>query len=89
VRGRIEGNHNLTDEHIKNITDYKNIKELASALHKGEIKYKPKFIKKIKPVFRLHPPRKGHRGSVKKHYGAGGTLGYVNNYINELVYKMI
>ena len=89
VRGRIKGNKSLTDENVKNLTDYKNIKELASALHKGEIKYKPKELEKIKPVFRLHPPRKGHRGSVKKHFGAGGSLGYVNNYINELVYKMI
>jgi large subunit ribosomal protein L30 len=89
VRGRLKGNKPLTDENVKSLTEYKNIKEFASALHKGEVKYKPADIENIKPVFRLHPPRKGHRGSVKKHYGAGGTLGYVNNYINELVYKMI
>jgi len=89
VRGRIEGNKPLTDEHIKNLTQYKNTKELAKALLKGEIQYRTRDIYKIKPVFRLHPPKKGYRGSIKKHYGEGGTLGYVKNYINELLYKMI
>lgn len=89
VRGRVEGNEPLTDEHIKNLTNYKSIKELAKALLKGKIHYKASYIDKIKPVFRLHPPRKGYRGSIKKHYGEGGTLGYVQNYINDLIYKMI
>ena len=89
VRGRIEANKSLTDDHLRNLTKYKNIKELAKALMKGEIQYKTKDIYKIKPVFRLHPPRKGFRGSIKKHYGEGGTLGYVKDYINELIYKMI
>lgn len=89
VRGRVEGNKPLTDEYIENLTKYKNIKEIAKALLKGEIQYKTKDINKIKPVFRLHPPRKGYRGSIKKHYGEGGTLGYVRNFINELIHKMI
>ncbi|MHA1373249.1 MAG: 50S ribosomal protein L30 [Promethearchaeota archaeon] len=89
VRGRIEGNTPLTDEHVKNLTEYGNIKELAKALLIGEIKYREKDIYKIKPVFRMHPPQKGFRGSIKKHYNEGGTLGYVQKYINELVKKMI
>lgn len=89
VRGRVEGNKPLTDEHIKNLTNYKNIKEFAKALLKGEIQYKTRDLYKVKPIFRLHPPRKGYRGSIKKHYGEGGTLGYVQNYINELIHKMI
>jgi large subunit ribosomal protein L30 len=89
VRGRIEGNKPLTDEHIKNLTPYKSIKEFSKALLSGQIKYHSKDIKKIKPVFRLHPPIKGHRGSIKKHYAEGGTLGYVESYINELIHKMI
>ncbi|MFW9949912.1 MAG: 50S ribosomal protein L30 [Candidatus Thorarchaeota archaeon] len=89
VRGRVEGNKPLTDEHIKNLTEYKNIKELAKALLNGKIKYNSRDIMNIKPVFRLHPPIKGHRGSIKKHYAEGGSLGYVKSYINELVYKMI
>ncbi|MBD3253946.1 MAG: 50S ribosomal protein L30 [Candidatus Lokiarchaeota archaeon] len=89
VRGRIEGNKPLTDEHLNNLTDYKTIKDLAKALHEGKIQYKEKFIFKIKPVFRLHPPRKGHRKSIKKYYGEGGTLGNVGVYINELIHKML
>jgi large subunit ribosomal protein L30 len=89
VRGKVEGNKPLTDEHIKNLTNYKNIKEFAGALLKGEILYREKDIYRIKPVFRLHPPRKGHRGSIKKHYGEGGTLGNVGEFINVLIHKMI
>ena len=89
VRGRVEGNNPLTDEHIKNLTNYANLKELTKALLKGEIQYKEKDIFKIKPVFRLHPPKKGFRGSIKKAFNEGGTLGYVNTYINELIHKMI
>lgn len=89
VRGKVEGNKSLTEEHIKNLTNYKNFKELAKALKNGEIQYKEKDILKIKPVFRLHPPKKGHRGTIKKHYNEGGTLGNVGIYINELIYKML
>lgn len=89
VRGRIEGNKPLNDEHIKNLTPFKGIKEFAKALLSGKIKYNSKDIKKIKPVFRLHPPIKGHRGSIKKHYTEGGTLGYVESHINEIIHKMI
>ncbi len=89
VRGRIEGNLTLTEEYIKNLTKYKNFRELAKALINGEIQYREKDIYKIKPVFRLHPPRKGHRGTVKKHYNEGGALGNVGIYINELIHKML
>ncbi len=89
VRGKIEGNKPLTDEDLKNLTKYKNIKELAKDLYNGKIKYNSKFLYKVKPVFRLHPPIKGHRGTIKKHYKEGGTLGYVNIFINELIHKMI
>ena len=89
VRGKVEGNKPLTEEHIKNLTKYKSIKDLAHALLQGEIQFKEKDIYKIKPVFRLHPPRKGHRGTIKKHYGEGGILGNVGIYINEVIHKMI
>jgi large subunit ribosomal protein L30 len=89
VRGRIEGNKPLTDDHIKNLTNYNNIKAFAKGLLKGEIQYRDKDIYKLKPVFRLHPPRKGHRGTIKKHYGEGGTLGYVKEYINVIILKMM
>jgi len=89
VRGRIEGNKMLTDEEVKNLTKYNNIKTLAKALYNGEVQYNSKDLYKIKPVFRLHPPKKGHKGNVKKHFREGGPLGYVENYINELIHKML
>ena len=89
ARGKVEGNKPLTDEHIKNLTKYKNMKEFSKALLSGEIRYRTQDVYKIKPVFRLHPPRKGHRGTIKKHYNEGGTLGYVDQFINVLIHKMI
>lgn len=89
VRGRIEGKKPLTDEHLNNLTEYKNINELAKALLNGKIQYREKDVYKLKPVFRLHPPRKGHRGGIKKHYGEGGTLGNVGPFINKLIHKML
>ncbi len=89
VRGKIEGNRTLTEEYIKSLTRYKSFRELAKALINGEIQYREKDIYKIKPVFRLHPPRKGHRGTIKKHYNEGGALGNVGIYINELIHKML
>jgi len=85
----IEENKPITEKHIKNLTSNKTMKEFANALLQGEIEYKEKDIYKIKPVFRLHPPRKGHKGTIKKHYGEGGTLGYVNEYINTIIHKMM
>ena len=55
----------------------------------GNIKYREKDIYKIKPVFRLHPPRKGHRGNIKRHHPEGGSIGDVGPYINELIHKMV
>ena len=44
----------------------------------------------IKPVFRLSPPRKGHkRGGIKKSYAVGGALGYRASDINALLRKMM
>lgn len=60
---------------------------------KGKIKYK-KFIlvddKKIKPFFRLNPPRKGFgRKGIKVSYKAKGALGYRGDKINDLLKRMI
>jgi large subunit ribosomal protein L30 len=89
-RGKIEGDKPLTDEHIKNLTQYKDIKEFSKALMDGKIEFKERDVYKIKPVFRLHPPRKGYSKSTKKkHYAEGGILGYLGTYINELILKML
>ncbi|MFW6173949.1 MAG: 50S ribosomal protein L30 [Elusimicrobiota bacterium] len=90
VRGRVEGGKHLTEEHIKNMTEYRTINKFADALLNGEIRYRTKDIPRIKPVFRLHPPRRGHKGSIKKHFTEGGPLGFVSpDYINQLIHKML
>ena len=89
VRGRVEGNKPLTEEYLKKLTGFKTFNDLSKALISGEKQYRENDVYKIKPVFRLHPPRKGYRGTIKKHYTEGGTLGYVGIYINDLIYKML
>ena len=86
-RALIEGNRPLTEEHLKNKTGYSSIKDLAQDLMAGKINYKDLY--KIKPIFRLHPPKGGFRGTIKKPYSSGGTLGNVGSYINVLAKKMI
>ncbi|MBC7119543.1 MAG: 50S ribosomal protein L30 [Methanobacteriaceae archaeon] len=83
-RGRLPGNKKITKEHIKD-KGYSTFKELAEALIKGETTLEDLHIK---PVFRLHPPRKGYE-SVKKSFKEGGSLGYRGDKINELIQRMI
>ena len=84
-RGRIEGNNKVTDEFVAENSDYKDIAELAEALINSEVKLADVGIK---PVFRLHPPRKGYediRLSVKE----GGSLGYRGEEIKDLAIRML
>jgi large subunit ribosomal protein L30 len=86
-RGRLEGGKRLTEEYLRENTPFGSFKELAHALYSGEVMMKDLMAFKIKPVFRLHPPRKGHRG-IKRSVKDGGELGYHGDKINELLYKM-
>ena len=83
-RGRLVGDAHVTDEYLKENTDYKSIEELANALIKGEIKAQDVVMK---PVFRFHPPRKGYKG-IRKPVTEGGSLGYRGEDINNLAIKM-
>jgi len=82
-RGRLSGNRRLTDEIVREISPYRSIRELAEAVCAGAASLNDFGIK---PVFRLHPPRKGHRG-IKKAVKEGGELGY-HESIAELINKM-
>ncbi|MHC1631349.1 MAG: 50S ribosomal protein L30 [Methanotrichaceae archaeon] len=82
-RGRLSGNKRLADQLIRENTHYKTIKEFAAAVCNDVISLKDLGIK---PVFRLHPPRKGHRG-IKKTVKEGGELGY-HDSIGDLIFKM-
>jgi large subunit ribosomal protein L30 len=83
-RGRLPGNAKLTEEYLKENTPHKNIKDLTKAVFKGE-KLEDNGIK---PIFRLHPPRKGYK-NTKKAYNEDGSLGYRGENIEVLIKKMI
>ena len=85
-RGRLVGDKKLTDEYAKEL-GYKSLDDLAEALFKMEVECSS--LPKVKPVFRLRPPKKGFKGKVKRSYAAGGELGYRGDAINELLKRMV
>ncbi|MEM1682662.1 MAG: 50S ribosomal protein L30 [Ignisphaera sp.] len=88
-RGRVVGNKPLTDEYVKQNIGLESIEALAKAIIEGRVLYHRLENKGIKPVFRLHPPKKGFKGSIRKPYKDGGELGYRGREINELLLRMI
>jgi large subunit ribosomal protein L30 len=83
-RGRLSGRVRINEEYIKENTDYSSIEELANALLNSEIK--PEDID-MKPIFRLHPPRKGYEG-IRYSFNEGGSAGFRGDSINTLLKKM-
>lgn len=84
-RGRLEGDTRLTEEYIRENTAYASIQAFAEAVVNGETSIKA--VPKLKPVFRLHPSRKGHAG-IKRTVQQGGVLGNHGDDINVLLHKM-
>ena len=85
-RGRLVGDKKLTDEYAKEL-GYKSLDDLAEALFKMEVECSS--LPKVKPVFRLRPPKKGFKGKVKRSYAAGGEAGYRGDAINDLLKRMV
>lgn len=83
-RGRLPGGDKLTDEYLKENTSYKSIEDLAKAVVEGD-KLEDAGVK---PVFRLHPPRKGYK-DTKKAYNEDGTLGYRGENMEILIKNML
>ncbi|HID43700.1 MAG TPA: 50S ribosomal protein L30 [Archaeoglobaceae archaeon] len=83
-RGKLVGNKPITDEYIKENTDFNSVEELSRAIVEGKINLDD--IPEIKPVLRLHPPRGGLK-NIKWQYSRG-ELGYQGENINKLLYKM-
>jgi len=71
-RGRLSANRRLTEQYLKGNTPYSSIMELAKAINSGSASLKDL---QIKPIFRLHPARKGLR-TTKKTVQQGGDLGF-------------
>ncbi|HEX16932.1 MAG: 50S ribosomal protein L30 [Thermoplasmata archaeon] len=85
-RGRLLGDKPIDEDYLKKKTPFKSIEELAEAIIEGKIRYRD--LPRIKPVFRLSPPRKGYEG-IKRAYTVGGALGYRGKDINELIMRML
>lgn len=84
-RGRLEGGHALTEEYLKENTKFKSFSELAKAICEG--KSSVTDVPKLKLVFRMHPARKGLKGT-KRTFQEGGDLGFHGIEINALLNKM-
>lgn len=81
-RGRLSGNRRLTEQFLKE-KGFASVKELAEAVNSGAVSLKDLGIK---PVFRLHPARKGLK-STKKTARQGGDLGFRDD-IADLIVRM-
>lgn len=85
VRGRLSGDKNITDDYLRDNTEFKSVEEMAKAILED---YRMKDIEGAKPVFRLHPPIKGYEGN-KRSWRNGGALGYRGEAINDLIARML
>jgi large subunit ribosomal protein L30 len=85
-RGKIDGGDDLSEDFLKENTEFANADEMAKAIIEND--YRMKNVEGAKPIFRLHPPRKGYEG-IKRSYVSGGALGYRGKDINILVKRML
>ncbi|WOF15497.1 50S ribosomal protein L30 [Methanoplanus sp. FWC-SCC4] len=85
TRGRLTGDVKLTDEYVKENSKFADISSFANAICSGEAQLTD--LPGLKPVLRLHPPRKGYK-SIKRTYQQGGALGNYGSEINNLLYRM-
>ncbi len=75
---------------VKKLRDFVAYGEISNEVYKELVKQRGRKGKdgKLKPFFRLHPPRKGIES--KKHFGVGkGVLGNNGEKINDLVLRML
>ena len=82
--GKTSGNSDFSKEHLKE-TSFKTMKALAKGLTEGKTVMRD--VPGLKPLFRLHPPRKGYEG-IKRSFKEGGALGYRADKINALLRRM-
>jgi len=85
-RGLLEGNKRLTNDFLAENLKIKSIESLAEKIYNGEIRLSD--VPKLKPIFRLHPPRGGFTRKKKRPYRDGGELGYRGADINRLIERM-
>lgn len=88
-RGKLVGDKPITDEWVRERLGLNGLEELAQKLLDGEIYFNKLKSYGVKPFFRLHPPKGGFKGSIKRRYNDGGVLGYWGSDINMLLARMI
>lgn len=71
-RGELVGGEKLSDSYLSERTKFKSIEDFAQKFVKFEARLSD--IPRLRPFFRLHPPRKGHEG-IKRSIAQGGALG--------------
>ena len=84
-RGKRVGDEKVTEESLKEL-GYESLDKLANAIVSGEVEFSQ--LNGIKPFFRMHPPKKGFKRTVKRPYNDHGELGYRGESINELIKRM-
>lgn len=87
-RAEVTKGKKLNAEFAKQL-GYASIDELAEALVEGNLPLDKFWDSGVKPVFRLHPPIGGFKGTIRHSYVSGGELGYRGEAINDLVLQMI
>ena len=86
ARGRVAGDDSVTDDYLKEKSEFATVEDLAKAIIEND--YRMKDVDGAKPVFRLHPPVKGYEGN-KRSFQNGGALGYRGAKINDLINRML
>ena len=86
TRGKLTGDKDLTEDHLKEVSEFKTYEDLSKAII--EDSYRLRDIESAKPVFRLHPPIKGYEGNIRS-YKTGGALGYRGEAIIDLNSRML
>jgi large subunit ribosomal protein L30 len=89
-RGYTIGGNRFNKDYLKRkFPNYGSIHDLAKDIVKGTINLDILWKGRVKPVFRLHPPKGGFRGKTKRAFKDKGELGYRGEEIKSLLRKMI
>lgn len=85
----LPGGGDLTPQLLKDRLQVSSVDELASKISNGKVS--PAMLSQagISPRFRLHPPRKGFKRTIKRSYRDRGELGYRGEEIRGLLRRMI
>ncbi len=86
-RGRLRNGGKITDEWLRENTEFESVEGLAGVILSGKVKFHK--LEWVIPYFRLRPPKGGFKRSTKRSWNDGGELGYRGEEINRLLRRMI